>query len=180
MDSEGEPLQELSAIQVDFDTFEILDVYHAHASCERGTDFWSRKYLHGLNPTYIKENGFSCESVMISDFHNWLSKKNYFRIYGNDVRRECNKFSLNLTDLKLPVWIERVKQSYHSVSNRYKELNIPILHTSCSKRAHTCYVEPDQSWFKTKTQNVQADHGHHCSLYDAYELYLLYVFKSRK
>ena len=50
---EGEPTQELSAIQMNIMNRQIVDVYHAHAHLQ-GRDEWSKLHIHGLNENFLK------------------------------------------------------------------------------------------------------------------------------
>ena len=45
---EGSPIQELAALEIDRNTNEIVDVFHAYAYTE-DEDKLTRKYIHGLD-----------------------------------------------------------------------------------------------------------------------------------
>ena len=74
IDMEGTSVQELSAIQMNAETQQIIDVYHAHA-CSSHLDSWARKHIHGLNPVFLSKNGFPNEDSLIANFKQWLSGK---------------------------------------------------------------------------------------------------------
>ena len=147
-------------------------MYHKFANCD-AADSYSRRFVHGLNPSFLSKHGFANEAELIADFKDWLSWKDYRFLFSNNPTIERRALSLNVTDICLPIWLERVHCAYHLVARRFKELNIPILCISCYKDAHSLYEKPP--YFKNETVKVKADHGHHCSLFDAYELYLFYI-----
>lgn len=172
MDCEGEPVQELSAIAMNNWTYEIVSVYHQHANCNPQEDEWSRKHVHGLNQQYLQDFGFCDENSLLSDFKKWLATFNVACIFCNNPGKERKLFpNLIINDILLPPWINRVNQHYHEVTKRFKELSIPILNVRCSKYIH------NQCKFPPFLDTPKVAFGHHCSLYDCYELYLFYVFQ---
>ncbi len=180
VDTEGSPFQELSAIEMDNETRGILDTYHNFARVsDPSVDCYSRQRIHGLQPSFLTEYGFPSESLLIDDFKRWLGTKSICKIYANEAARESAALKpYDVHNLKLPNWIERVKESYHQVAHRFKDLNIPIhSNTSCFEKAHTFFIPFKSYQCRNETQIVKAEHGHHCSLYDAYELYLFYVMR---
>ena len=154
-----------------------MDVYHKFANSGPNFDF-AHNYVHGLNDGFLKENGFPSQMHLIADFKQWLATKPYRVIYANDPTAEKNVFSpLYIENIGLPGWKTRVNQAYHIVANQFKKLNVPILNTSCHSDAHTdfMYFHPN---IRSEAQIAKALHGHHCSLYDVYELYLFYVMRN--
>ena len=178
VDIEGKSVQELCAIEMDSKTYKIIDVYHGFAMCYDNNDWFSRRYVHGLNVDFLREHGFSNSQNLIADFKSWLSDKSYLIMFANDSIYECEVLKpLHFEDLRLPPWIERVKMSYHQIAVRYKELNIPILNSSCFHDAHTSFRKSYSHALRNETMIVKAQHGHHCALYDCYELYLKYIMQ---
>ena len=74
IDSEGDTIQELAAIEIDSKSKEIKDSYLAFARNETDDSF-SRLHVHGLSPFYLAEHGFSCEAELIKDFQSWIETK---------------------------------------------------------------------------------------------------------
>lgn len=166
-------MQELSAIEVNYTTREIVDVFHGHAYTDIG-DTFSRNHVHGLSQTFLFEKGFSSLQELISSFKYWLSGKNYLTIFGHSPHTEIQALSLNIADIGLPPWSVRKDEAYHEVALKFKKLNIPINRVRCPKEAHTWFHGPCPK-SHADGELAKARHGYHCSLYDAYELYLCYV-----
>lgn len=170
---EGTPIQELSAIQMNASTRQIVDVYHAYAATT-DDDFWARKRIHGLNPCFLLHNGFPTEAALIHDFRSWLQGKDILVMFANDPVKEQTSLELKVHDMELPPWAERITQASHEVSLAFKNNFIPVLDKRCCQAAHNKFV--GYHLFKENaTEVAKSTHGFHCSLYDAYELYLTYV-----
>ena len=174
MDCEGEPVQELSAIAMDNWSYQIVSVYHEHAKCDPNADSWARKHIHGLNQQYLQDHGFSNECALLIDFKRWLAAFNVVCIFCNDPTKEKKLFpNLIINDILLPPWDSRVNQHYHEVTKRFKELSVPILNVRCSRYIH------NQCFFPPYLNTAKVMFGHHCSLYDSYQLYLFYLFQTQ-
>ena len=174
IDFEGRPLQEVGAIEVDDQSKEIVDVYHKFADCKAKVDHYCRLFVHGLNPWFLSVNGFCNEKLLIADFKQWLSTKTYRLVYSNDASFEGKVlYPLHIEELTLPPWLQRVNEDYHQEAFRRKQYRIPVHNVTCDENAHTYYRRP--YYWKNETAFVKANHGHHCALYDCYELYLYYL-----
>ena len=170
---EGESIQELSAIEMNALTREIVDVYHAYAKSE-SVDFYARGNIHGLSPSYLHEFGFPNEKALIENFKTWLRTKDVLAMYANDPAKEKTVLNLPIRDMELPKWTERVSMFTHQTALAFKKNSIPVLNKSCPKHAHSSFV----GYYplrETPTQLAKYSHGYHCSLYDSFELYLAYV-----
>lgn len=174
IDTEGVPFQEVSAIAICAESYEILDVFHEHVQINDDIDAWARDHVHGLNEERLRRNGWRFENSLVTTFKLWLQNKNFVLLYGNNPRTERHRLSLNICDLLLPPWVERCQKSYHLVAQKFKKFNIPIHGISCNPLAHSSYQRPapctNEAVYLAKWQ-----HGHHCSLYDCYELYLKFL-----
>ena len=106
IDSEGDTIQELAAIEVDRMTLEIKDSYHAFARGEIDDSF-SRYYIHGLNIRFLNENGFPCEAELIKDFQKWLDSKPHVALFANNPHRENKILTDKVNDLTLVSWSKR-------------------------------------------------------------------------
>ena len=60
MDTEGSPIQELAAIEVNRRTYAIMDVFHGFALTDE-PDAFARDHIHGLNKDYIKTQALPSE-----------------------------------------------------------------------------------------------------------------------
>ena len=170
---EGESIQELSAIEMNALTREIVDVYHAYAKAE-DLDFYSRRHIHGLNFSYLNEFGFPNEKALIDNFKKWLRGKDVLAMYANDPAKEKTVLNLSIKDMELPKWKERISMFTHQTALAFKKNSVPVLNKSCPKHAHSSFVNfPIKR--ETPTQLAKHNYGYHCSLYDSLELYLVYV-----
>lgn len=166
-------MQELSAIQINALTKQIVDVYHQHANSEV-QDFWPRLHIHGLSKVFLKNHALPDEEALIQDFKKWLRGKDVLAMYANNPDKEKQCLGLPIKDMPLPKWSERTNQPYHRMAHSFKNNFIPILDKRCCSAAHASF-----SNYKMKRDSeselAKYQFGFHCSLYDAYELYLYYV-----
>lgn len=176
MDSEGTPMQELSALEMNFQTREIVDVFHAHAYSPE-PDTYARRHIHGLSLDFLRTYGFRKPYQMVDAFKAWLRKKPYLFIYGNDPAREVSELHLVVCDIGLDNWAVRAQKAYHEIAYHFKKHNIPICSMRCTEAAHSNFeyicVRPNNP-----SDIAKERHGYHCSLYDCYEMYLCYISTS--
>ena len=170
---EGSPVQELSGIHMNAITKQIVDVYHAHAYSHQN-DLWARLHIHGLNMNFLKDHGFRDEETLIRDFKRWLAAKNVVSMYANNPAKESEVLNMPMIDVGLPPWADRVYQPYHQMALTHKREFIPILDKRCCLEAHAAFKRYSMKRLN-ETEIAKRDHGFHCSLYDAYELYLAYI-----
>ena len=175
VDTEGTPIQELSAIEIRLQDRQVIDVFHGHAYTSQNDD-WARKRIHGLSLSFLKERGYSSEAELVSVFKSWLAPKNYLNVFSNDPRKEQKTLSLNICDIGLPGWVERHSQPYHIVAQCFKDINLSILGKSCPSEAHSAFEGFDKSQIGSSLAMLAKErHGHHCSLYDCWEMYLCFI-----
>ena len=173
VDIEGDPAQELSAIAMNADTRDITDVYHAYAYTDQPDD-WSRNHVHGLNKTFLKENGFPDQVTLVSDFKRWLRGKDILATFANNPGKEIQTLNLPVKDIGLPKWIDRIHNISHKTALAFKRKSVPVHNTICNSEAHSKFrYYPFYRY--TVAEHYKRDFGHHCSLYDAFSLYLHYV-----
>lgn len=170
---EGTSIQEVSAIQMNALTRQIVDVYHAHAMADNPDD-WARRHVHGLKKTFLQERGFPNEECVIRDFKRWLRGKDVLVMYANGPAKESMALNLPIKDMNMPPWASRVFQSYHQVALTFKTQFVPILNKRCCAEAHADFKKYPLMRLNP-TEIAKRDFGFHCSLYDAYELYLCYI-----
>ena len=157
------------------ETKEITDVFHGYADVIVDTDLFARRHVHGLCVSFLKANGFCNETTLISAFRSWLRQKSYVKIIANDGAKECRKLDLLIDNMYLPLWAVRLYEPYHRISNAFKENQVPFFRDlCCSKDAHSRFHPSPPEKFSV-SKRARFIHGYHCSLYDAYELYLLHV-----
>ena len=175
VDIEGDPAQELSAIAMNADTREITDVYHANAYTDQPDD-WSRSHVHGLDKTFLKENGFPDQVTLVSDFKRWLRNKDILVTYANNPGKEIQTLNLLVKDIGMPQWAERVYLTSYRTALAFKRKSVPVRNTICKSGAHGKFrYYPNYRY--TFAEHIKRDFGHHCSLYDAFSLYLYYVLE---
>lgn len=172
IDTEGEPLRELAALYVN-DHHEIIDVFHRFANAPYfSSDEYASKYIHGLQPI-LPGFPYKNEAALIAAFHQWLSIRPYAYMYANDCRKERAILKLDIVDLRLPPWCERILLPSHCVAVLAKRCNYHILDCCCT--AHTAYRMKKPKRFPPKVGDVARTlYGHHCALYDTLELYLFH------
>ena len=175
IDVEGEPWQELSCIVMCPKQKNIVAVYHKYAACHPLTDSWSRLHVHGLNITYLLKYGLKDEKTLIADFKRWLDQFVVIVMYANNPSHEKEKLNLNMVDIGLPQWVERVQHEYHQIAQLYKMSSKPFCYITCNNHIHSDYVYQNITDCNTYLQKVKAAHGFHCSLADVHELYLYYL-----
>ena len=173
LDMEGSSVQELSAIHMNALTRQIVDVYHAHAK-SYNHDSWARLHIHGLNTTFLQQRGFPNEEALINDFKDWMRGKDVLAMYANDPAKESSALNMPIRDMGIPPWAERVYQPYHQIALTHKQEFIPILDKRCCAEAHAAFSKYPMKRL-SETEIAKRDYGYHCSLYDAYELYLCYI-----
>ena len=176
IDSEGDPIQELSAIALSAYDYTILAVYHQFAKCPEGADPWSRAHIHGLNPEYLSTHGFPDEAALISNFQDWYQQFSVIQSYGNNPIREMAKLKLTVEDIGLPKWMERYHCPYHQIPQLHKLSRLPIHGLiACDPKSHNCFKVESLEHCRTPTRKVKYLHGYHCSLADVYEVCLYYL-----
>ena len=174
MDTEGTPIQELSALLVN-QRWEIVCVYHAYAACRDTDDVFCRRHLHGLDLDILHHYGFPNERELLADFERWLSHHPVNKIYANDPRKERQLFPhLLVEDIQLPVWVVRVGLPAYHMAQEAKRRQMPILGAVCGGAAHAAFVSAIRSKHRLPTDSdiVKGKHGFHCSLYDSLMIYL--------
>ena len=173
VDIEGEPGQESSAIAMNANTREITAVYHAYAYTDEPDD-WSRCHVHGLSQTFLKENGFSNEAALVSDFKRWFRNKDVLVALANNPQKEIRILKLPVKDIGLPQWTDRYQLTSYQTALAFKRKRVPVFNTMCNSEAHNKF-RYFPSYRNTETELIKKDFGHHCSLYDVFSLYLHYV-----
>lgn len=164
---------------MDNESYQIVSVYHQHVDCAPHLDCWSRRNIHGLNVNYLQTFGLRSQCDLIIDFRMWLNSFHVKQVYANDPQKERVLLQMkSINDILLPPWQVRVTKPYHQVATRFKQLNVTILNKKCDSYIHNAY-NCDPLRDMTETQRLRRLHGHHCSLYDCYELYLFYIFATQ-
>lgn len=183
LDSEGEPIQEFTALYVDPQTMDIVDVFHEYVKYPyiRDSDRWARQHVHGLHLNFLSENGLVNEEELKRKFHNWLSSHPYDNIYGHAPRKEEVFLQLPIVDICLQPWKTRRQILSHRLALSLKKSDIPICGVQCSL-AHKSYLSwrPKNRHSLTPADCAKFDFGHHCSLYDCTELYFEFMPENKK
>lgn len=176
VDSEGDPIQEFTALYCDETVAIVHDVFHRHVRYPfvSDCDKFARSHIHGLDLNFLTEHGLCDENQLLTNFMLWLSSHPYSSIYANAPAKEIAFLSLPILDVKLKPWKERVHCTSHKKAVSKKLRREPIFNVSCE--AHN-YVKWKVSHKKvlSATDIAKFHFSFHCSLYDCYEcmLYLL-------
>ena len=180
IDSEGTPVQEFSAIYVNEDKCEIVDVFHHHVKypfiTHRDDDFYARRHVHGLNLKFLSKYGLVNEQTLLSEFHKWLQQHPYTTLYAHGPEKEQQLLSpLRVKNVHLSEWKVRCCHLSHELALFLKNNTIPICKVSCN--AHTSFTgwKPKCVHAPTVTDCAKMKFGFHCSLYDCVECYLFHL-----
>lgn len=179
VDCEGDPVQELSGILVAAKNFAIVDVFHAHANDKRDDDTWSRKNVHGLCLNFLQSCAFPSECELACAFHVWYSKRKIDYVFANAPKREADYLNLNIFNLPLPTWKDRPNDAAHQLALSCKINETPIGHQACTKDIHNAFHPSKPQPNASVGVCARFDFGHHCSLYDAYEIYLFMLLHKK-
>lgn len=160
----------------------IVDVYHNFAFSS--SDNWARRNIHGLNSNFLLHFGFPNAKILQKDFDKWISKYEIVKVFENCPNSMSYSFFDNIEDLRLPPWTARVNEQYHITANRLKECNGKIFERKCATHMFdvNCIMQIHSKYkpyltfnrCRNLTERIKLQHGHHCALYDAFELYLYY------
>lgn len=173
VDIEGTPMQELAAIVCNVE-YDIIDVFHAFVFYPFEVDLWSRLHVHGLNPKYLRKEGYRNPNSLRRDFYAWLRQYSIANIYANNPSREERELRrLTFSNINVQSWKERNKDPAYITALEYKKKALPIGGKKSCADAHSSF----KGWkVNRNTWNnadyVKAEHGHHCALYDAFHIYL--------
>ena len=169
VDFEGSPIIEAAAIAVDSTT--IIDVFHGYASAHQHHSF-PEYAIHGLCPLYLRENGHRRPEELLLELKNWLRRWPTARLVANGPGLEASILGRRVDDAGLPPWVKRAELQCHKMAKHAKQTLFKINGVSCTglQGAHRRF----RGWPKqrTPTDLVKADGGHHCALYDCFELFL--------
>ena len=91
------------------------------------------------------------------------------KVFHSDIYKIVSSWKLNLCyhNVYLGDWLHRAHQAYHLEARSLKFHQSPICNRTCTlHHLPLCQRKP------TPTNLVKRQHGAHCSLYDAYEIFL--------
>lgn len=174
LDTEGTPIQELAAVEANTQTREIVDVFLGHAMTNESDQF-ARDHIHGLNLSYLEREGFDSENELLLAFKDWLAPKSFSKILSNGVEKEQKALNIKIDNFPLLPWSERGNEPSHQLALKFKKSGMSIMGQQCSSATHSSYIS---ALFckNQKSYEIKSKHKYHCALYDAYELYLHYMF----
>lgn len=180
IDSEGDPIQEFTALYVDSDSHNIVDVFHryvAHPSRYGfDSDRWARRHIHGLNRAYLATHGLHDEKALLCEFNAWLDSHPCELLLANAPRKESTFLHRPVHDVCLPCWKDRAVLLSHQLSIFLKRGAVPINGITCSV-AHSSFIDwfPRRPYTLSPKDVVKRNFGFHCSLYDCIEIYFYYL-----
>lgn len=188
LDSEGEPVQELSAVCVNTQTLQIISAFHGHAMCPMpDKDYFSRRFIHGLDVNYLLSHGSPSPRDLCTDLCRWLDQLPpwcEFHFFANNPTMEKKLFPyLIINDINLPRWVERVNSKAHIMAKAAKDNSTPVLDHNCPRAAHASYISSSSPFRRpqcslTPSQLAKLSSGYHCSLYDVLECYFTYCHRA--
>ena len=178
VDCEGQPIQEFTALYVDSDSHDIVDVFHQYVRStddRYDPDWWARRHVHGLNRDYLALHGLRDEQTLLCAFRRWLTTHPYDELLAHAPHKERQFLQLPVRDVSLPPWKERAHLLSHRIALSLKRGAIPINCVTCS--AHTSFVDwrPRRPYTLSAKDVIKRDFAFHCSLYDCIEMYLFYL-----
>ena len=182
IDSLGEETQELAAICFDVYNLSIKGVYlnWANNPSKRGicdVDWFSRKHVHGINRTFLMQNGLKNENELVGDFQSWLRQYNVIKFYGNASCKEECLLNTTINDVNLPQWSDRPQLECFRIAKLMKNMELSVKGKSCSPAVHCEYG----GWagHKSVADFARKTFGHECALYNCV-LILLFIFPKAK
>ena len=179
IDSEGEPLQEFSAIYVHEQTHEIIDVFHRYVQYPSATvcdgDKFARLHIHGLNVSYLSIHGLRNEDDLLCEFNAWLKSHPFTSMYANAPSKEKKLLHMSITDVCLKPWKERCLLSSHQTAFSMKMNATPICNVICTAHSSFRGWKPKRVYCMSPTDIAKSNFAHHCSLYDCVECHLFYI-----
>ena len=170
IDSEGTPTQEFSAIYMNADTGEIVDVFHCYVRYpfSRDKDSFSRHHIHGLDRAHLLSHGLHSEEELLTVFQQWLKTHPFDDIFAHAPAKEMKLLSLPVNDIALKPWKERSFCASHQKALDMKLKCIPVCGVRCF--AHTKFVGwKSKRAILNDTDVAKLNFFHHCSLYDCVE-----------
>lgn len=187
MDSEGEPVQEMSAICIKTETLQIISAFHRYARCPQPDgDIYSRLYIHGLNVDYLNRHGLPSSCELVTEFCRWIDKlprweKYYFFANNPTMERKLIPY-LTIDDICLTQWTKRIHTKAHKMAKAAKDNSAFVLDCYCPADAHNMYKNTSSSrrpeCSLTPSQLAKLSSGYHCSLYEVLECYFTYCHRA--
>ena len=179
VDCEGDPVQEFSALYVNHDTCEILDVFHCHVKYPYNHDYdWkARRCVHGLNLDFLKDHGVSDVEELKVSFFKWLESHPYQAMYAHAPTKEIDLLNLPIRNVSLKQWKDRTSLMSHRLAISLKKNLVPICKITCTAHSSFQCWEPKRRFAWTVTDCAKMNFSHHCSLYDCIECYFFHLQK---
>ena len=181
VDSQGTPIQEFSAIYVNEETFEIVDVFHKYViyPCSvYDDDKWARKHVHGLDLDFLAVHGLRDREELKTSFFTWLSDHPYNEMYANCPNILSPFLSLSIKDVYLVSWSSRDSDLSHQIA-LFLKLKCAKICNVCCAAAHRSfrYWRPTQVYDMSSHDKARMKFRHHCSFYNAIENFLYHTRK---
>ena len=134
MDSEGDPIQEFSALNVHEDTGEIMDVFHCHVKYPFDMDYdWkARRCVHGLDLQFLNEHGVDGVEELKTLFSSWLNSHPFQAMFAHAPEKEIEFINLTIRNVSLKPWKDRSALLSHSLAISLKKNLVPICNVTCT------------------------------------------------
>ena len=161
----------------------MLNAHHFHINDL--TSDHEAKFSHCISQEYVHRNG-TTKTDLVEFVHKAFGNANVtFVGQGiSDVivflQDYVGLVNVSVRDILLPNWIERDTEPSHQAIQKLKSQSsvITIFGASCPyKKAHSLkHVSPKRN----RTGIIKKEHGAHCSLLDAAEVFLFWITKSER
>ena len=178
VDSEGDPIQEFSALYVNNVTHEIIDLFHCHVKYpfdSEDFDWKARRCVHGLDLEFLKKHGVNGIDELKLLFFKWLETHPYQAMFAHAPSKEKEFLNLTIGNVCLKPWKDRSSLQSHQLAILLKMNFVPICNTTCIAHASFVSWEPKRRLAWTLTDCAKMKFSHHCSLYDCVECFLFHL-----
>ena len=169
IDIEGAPVVEIGAIA--FTKGEIVGAFHLfpkQSSSDLSIDWYARMYIHG-----VPEDLNIVSIPWLAAFKRWREKFSSFILIANAPVQEEKFFGEAVMDVRLKNWVDRAAEISHLISRFFKSRELNICGVCCCLLNHGLYKGHKVKHNKpSEADLVKIAHGHHCALYDAFEVCL--------
>ena len=174
---EGAYVEELAAIQIDAESLQIVDVFHAFAKSTR-EDQWARKHCHGLNKKFLNENAeYENSQELVKGFMGWLKGKKVLEFFANNPCMERHWLPrIRIDNLEMPSWAKRDFTAPHVMALQFKRQWAAVFNRRCCAEAHSSFWKVSHCSGNEAKESAMKRWGAHCALYDCLEEYFFYLY----
>lgn len=158
----------------------IIDYFHCIVTPNKltKTEAWCQKYLHGIashTPSITYADAMMNLYLFIWQYQDCVVKCN-----GLDISLLLPYMSVK--DMNFPSWSERVGTYYYTAAKlfKYHAARYNMFVNPCAVSNHICYRAHPYPKLHTPTQRAKYEHGYHCAMSDAFELFMYDVTTNQR